>query len=270
MPAAGAAVQAVPNSCRCTTPDECLLKVQGSLQEGVLLEGNQTDIGKHLCLAELEADDDHFYPVTVVSVEAGKTTVRYWPGYLSKQCERENTDLYTHDFEEESYYLFTLQEKALEQETPLRHKRHREPVSKANESNRENIKKVAIGTVARANSRATKGAFKINNGCKCSATSGCTTDRCPCYKADIDCGSSCHPKHPECYNKDDFAEDDAEEAAKDEDVCEICKDALTVPGKMAVYCDNCEKGFHQKCVGLKKLPKKNKEWYCKNDGCKFF
>ncbi|KAK3237608.1 hypothetical protein CYMTET_52328 [Cymbomonas tetramitiformis] len=66
-------------------------------------------------------------------------------------------------------------------------------------------KKVALGTAARAGSRACKDAFRSKKGCNCSSGK-CKTDSCPCRRSGLNCGSFCHKKNPECCNKTTFTD----------------------------------------------------------------
>lgn len=42
--------------------------------------------------------------------------------------------------------------------------------------------------------------------------------------------------------------------------CVVCQNGDSEEGNLILLCDGCDKGFHQNCVNLRKIPKGN--WYC--------
>ncbi|KAF6843947.1 origin recognition complex subunit 4 [Colletotrichum musicola] len=62
--------------------------------------------------------------------------------------------------------------------------------------------------------------------------------------------------------EDEPAEEEEEEEDEDEDLCEVCSKPDSKPGNRMLLCDGCDKGYHQKCCGVPKVPKG--DWYCKD------
>ncbi|GKT48681.1 origin recognition complex subunit 4 [Colletotrichum spaethianum] len=56
---------------------------------------------------------------------------------------------------------------------------------------------------------------------------------------------------------EEVEEPDAEE---DEDVCLICSKPDSKPGNRILFCDGCDKAYHQKCYKVPKVPRG--DWYC--------
>ncbi|KAF9881842.1 hypothetical protein CkaCkLH20_00988 [Colletotrichum karsti] len=56
------------------------------------------------------------------------------------------------------------------------------------------------------------------------------------------------------------AEEEGEE--EDEEVCEICSKPDSKRGNMILFCDGCDKAYHQKCYDVPKVPKG--DWFCKD------
>ncbi|KAK1699902.1 origin recognition complex subunit 4 [Colletotrichum godetiae] len=56
------------------------------------------------------------------------------------------------------------------------------------------------------------------------------------------------------------AEASEEEEEEDEDVCSICTKPDSKPGNRILFCDGCDKAFHQKCYKVPKVPRG--DWFC--------
>ncbi|KAG7048558.1 inner centromere protein [Colletotrichum scovillei] len=56
------------------------------------------------------------------------------------------------------------------------------------------------------------------------------------------------------------AEASEQEEEEDEDVCSICTKPDSKPGNRILFCDGCDKAFHQKCYNVPKVPRG--DWFC--------
>ncbi|OHW91639.1 origin recognition complex subunit 4 [Colletotrichum incanum] len=55
-------------------------------------------------------------------------------------------------------------------------------------------------------------------------------------------------------------EEQAPEEEEDEDVCLVCSKPDSKPGNRILFCDGCDKAYHQKCYKVAKVPRG--DWYC--------
>lgn len=71
-------------------------------------------------------------------------------------------------------------------------------------------------------------------------------------------------EQPKAVPKDDpsstYKKDEEDE--EDEEVCTMCSKPDTKRGNEIVFCDSCDRGYHQKCHGLAVVPKG--DWICRN------
>ncbi|OLN88051.1 Origin recognition complex subunit 4 [Colletotrichum chlorophyti] len=62
----------------------------------------------------------------------------------------------------------------------------------------------------------------------------------------------------------DTAQDEDDEESEvdeeDEDVCSICSKPDSKRGNQILFCDGCDKAFHQKCYGIARVPRG--DWHC--------
>ncbi|KAK2002878.1 PHD-finger domain-containing protein [Colletotrichum falcatum] len=56
------------------------------------------------------------------------------------------------------------------------------------------------------------------------------------------------------------AEDEGDDDDEDEDVCLICSKPDSKAGNLIMFCDGCDKAYHQKCYKVPKVPRG--DWYC--------
>lgn len=61
----------------------------------------------------------------------------------------------------------------------------------------------------------------------------------------------------EAQEEEQVAEEQEEE---DEEVCTICSKPDSKPGNRILFCDGCDKGYHQKCYNVPKVPRG--DWFC--------
>ncbi|GKT59269.1 origin recognition complex subunit 4 [Colletotrichum tofieldiae] len=59
--------------------------------------------------------------------------------------------------------------------------------------------------------------------------------------------------------EEEQASEEAEEE-EDEDVCLVCSKPDSKPGNRILFCDGCDKAYHQKCYKVAKVPRG--DWYC--------
>lgn len=60
----------------------------------------------------------------------------------------------------------------------------------------------------------------------------------------------------------DVPEDDGRQVAEDDEICVICsKPDSEAPNKI-LFCEHCDKGFHQKCYDIPVIPED--DWFCKD------
>jgi len=52
------------------------------------------------------------------------------------------------------------------------------------------------------------------------------------------------------------------EEEDDEEVCTMCSKPDSKRGNEIIFCDNCDRAVHQKCYGVKDIPKG--DWFCRN------
>ncbi|KAK7958409.1 origin recognition complex subunit 4 [Apiospora saccharicola] len=57
-------------------------------------------------------------------------------------------------------------------------------------------------------------------------------------------------------------EDDEEQPAEDNEICVICSKPDSEPPNEILFCEHCDKGFHQKCYGVPVIPED--DWFCKD------
>ncbi|WQF80297.1 Putative Zinc finger, PHD-type, AAA+ ATPase domain, Zinc finger, FYVE/PHD-type [Colletotrichum destructivum] len=62
----------------------------------------------------------------------------------------------------------------------------------------------------------------------------------------------------EAPKKEQAAEESEEE--EDDDVCLVCSKPDSKPGNRILFCDGCDKAYHQKCYKVPKVPRG--DWYC--------
>ncbi|KAH6660436.1 origin recognition complex subunit 4 C-terminus-domain-containing protein [Truncatella angustata] len=62
--------------------------------------------------------------------------------------------------------------------------------------------------------------------------------------------------------QDDAASEDEEEAEDDDEVCVVCSKPDSRPGNEIIFCDNCDKAFHQKCYKVLEIPEE--DWFCRD------
>ncbi|KAK8119454.1 origin recognition complex subunit 4 [Apiospora kogelbergensis] len=63
--------------------------------------------------------------------------------------------------------------------------------------------------------------------------------------------------------KDDGdSEDDGEKSDEDDEICVICSKPDSVAPNEILFCEHCDKGFHQKCYGIPVIP--DDDWFCKD------
>ncbi|KAK2063544.1 PHD-finger domain-containing protein [Colletotrichum caudatum] len=60
--------------------------------------------------------------------------------------------------------------------------------------------------------------------------------------------------------KSDENKDGVEDEDEDEDVCLICSKPDSKAGNLIMFCDGCDKAYHQKCYKVLKVPRG--DWYC--------
>ncbi|KAK8042550.1 origin recognition complex subunit 4 [Apiospora phragmitis] len=66
-------------------------------------------------------------------------------------------------------------------------------------------------------------------------------------------------KQPE---DDGEAEDDEETPDEDNEICVICSKPDSEAPNQIMFCEHCDKGFHQKCYGISVIPED--DWFCKD------
>ncbi|ORY62887.1 origin recognition complex subunit 4 C-terminus-domain-containing protein [Pseudomassariella vexata] len=64
-------------------------------------------------------------------------------------------------------------------------------------------------------------------------------------------------------DKEQDKEEEEEEESEDDEVCVICSKPDSKGGNKIIFCDHCEKAFHQKCYKVPVIPKG--DWFCR--GC---
>lgn len=57
-------------------------------------------------------------------------------------------------------------------------------------------------------------------------------------------------------------EDDGEQSAEDNEICVICSKPDSEAPNEILFCEHCDKGFHQKCYGVSVIPED--DWFCKD------
>ncbi|KAK7997273.1 hypothetical protein PG989_005313 [Apiospora arundinis] len=58
------------------------------------------------------------------------------------------------------------------------------------------------------------------------------------------------------------SEDDEEQSAEDNEICVICSKPDSEAPNEILFCEHCDKGFHQKCYGIPVIPED--DWFCKD------
>ncbi|KAK8051891.1 origin recognition complex subunit 4 [Apiospora rasikravindrae] len=58
------------------------------------------------------------------------------------------------------------------------------------------------------------------------------------------------------------SKDDREQSPEDDEVCVICSKPDSEAPNEILFCEHCDKGFHQKCYGIPVIPED--DWFCKN------
>ncbi|KAK7956292.1 uncharacterized protein PG986_005514 [Apiospora aurea] len=58
------------------------------------------------------------------------------------------------------------------------------------------------------------------------------------------------------------SKDDREQSPEDDEVCVICSKPDSEAPNEILFCEHCDKGFHQKCYGVPVIPEE--DWFCKD------